>query len=91
MSGKHFALVTEDEARKGAYKSKIEKLDKETFMKLSSLDFTRFPVPDDLLAKSSRNVIKDTTNIPLLTAYCRISFSLGRLKFLGHQLERHNL
>eukprot|EP00291_Cryptomonas_curvata_P026623 CAMPEP_0172162628 /NCGR_PEP_ID=MMETSP1050-20130122/6784_1 /TAXON_ID=233186 /ORGANISM="Cryptomonas curvata, Strain CCAP979/52" /LENGTH=161 /DNA_ID=CAMNT_0012832653 /DNA_START=132 /DNA_END=614 /DNA_ORIENTATION=- len=36
-----FALVTEEEAQKGAYKAKIETLDRETFMKLSSLDFTR--------------------------------------------------
>ncbi len=36
-----FALVTEEEAQKGACKAKIVALDKETFMKLSSLDFTR--------------------------------------------------
>jgi hypothetical protein len=36
-----FALVTEEEALKGAYKAKIESFDSETFMKLSSLDFTR--------------------------------------------------
>jgi hypothetical protein len=36
-----FALVTEEEAHKGAYEAKIETMDRETFMKLSSLDFSR--------------------------------------------------
>jgi hypothetical protein len=69
-----FALVTEEEARKGAYMAKIEKLDKETFVKLSSLDFTR----------SHRHALFPSVK---LLRFNR-AFLTGISMFLGLQLEQ---